>query len=42
MSPDGEDIITGAGDETIKFWKVFKQNDKKTNYSMLPNSLEIR
>ena len=23
MSPTGESIITGAGDETIRFWKVF-------------------
>ena len=23
MSPDGEDIVTGAGDDTIRFWKVF-------------------
>jgi cell division cycle 20-like protein 1, cofactor of APC complex len=22
-SPDGESIVTGAGDETLKFWKVF-------------------
>jgi cell division cycle 20-like protein 1, cofactor of APC complex len=23
MSPDGESIVTGAGDETLRFWKVF-------------------
>ena len=23
MSPDGETIVTGAGDETLRFWKVF-------------------
>ncbi len=23
MSPDGQTIATGAGDETLKFWKVF-------------------
>ena len=23
MSPDGENIVTGAGDETLRFWKVF-------------------
>ena len=31
MSPDGETIVTGAGDETLRFWKVFpkkKQNQK--------------
>ncbi len=26
--PDGETIITGAGDQTIRFWK-FKENKKK-------------
>lgn len=23
MSPDGERIVTGAGDETLRFWEVF-------------------
>lgn len=23
MSPDGETIVTGAGDETLRFWSVF-------------------
>ena len=23
ISPDGETIVTGAGDETLRFWKVF-------------------
>ena len=23
MSPDGESIVTGAGDETLRFWRVF-------------------
>lgn len=23
MSPDGETIVTGAGDETLRFWKIF-------------------
>ena len=23
VSPDGETIVTGAGDETLRFWKVF-------------------
>ena len=25
MSPDGESIVTGAGDETLRFWKVFQK-----------------
>jgi cell division cycle 20-like protein 1, cofactor of APC complex len=23
MSPDGETVVTGAGDETLRFWKLF-------------------
>lgn len=23
MSPDGTNIVTGAGDETLRFWKIF-------------------
>lgn len=23
MSPDGTSIVTGAGDETLRFWNVF-------------------
>jgi len=23
MSPDGQTLVTGAGDETLRFWKVF-------------------
>lgn len=29
MSPDGRTIVTGAGDETLRFWNVFpaKENN---------------
>lgn len=26
MSPDGRTIVTGAGDETLRFWNVFPAN----------------
>jgi len=29
MSPNGEDIVTGAADETLRFWHVF--NNQKSN-----------
>jgi len=29
MSPDGEKIVTGAGDETVRFWEIFKSDKKK-------------
>ncbi|KAL3103756.1 hypothetical protein niasHS_001358 [Heterodera schachtii] len=36
MSPDGESIVTGAGDETLRFWHVFsKSSNLKTVRSRL-------
>ena len=34
MSPDGESIVTGAGDETLRFWHVFC----KTGQPRMPRS----
>ena len=28
MSPDGETIVTGAGDETLRFWNAFPNANK--------------
>lgn len=28
MSPDGQIIVTGAGDETLRFWNAFKKRDR--------------
>jgi len=25
QSPDRETVVTGAGDETLRFWKIFPQ-----------------
>ncbi len=45
MSPDGSSIVTGAGDETLRFWKVFPssgvQKDKEIS-QIDPTSLRIR
>ena len=31
MSPDGETIVTGAGDETLRFWNAFpKKEDRES------------
>jgi cell division cycle 20-like protein 1, cofactor of APC complex len=39
MSPDGESIVTGAGDETLRFWKVFpKQAKEKKTPSLISES----
>lgn len=28
-SPDGQSIVTGAGDETLRFWNVFEKEKVK-------------
>lgn len=28
MSPDGETIVTGAGDETLRFWSAFPKKEQ--------------
>ena len=46
MSPDGQTIVTGAGDETLRFWQVFpmdKQNEERQkNSSLSLTSFEMR
>ncbi len=45
-SPDGQNIVTGAGDETLRFWKVFppKKDDfdghKKSQ--LIPSCFDLR
>ena len=31
MSPDGENVVTGAGDESLRFWKVFPNVKEEKN-----------
>lgn len=43
MSPDGEAIVTGAGDETLRFWNVFsKARSHKESKSALNLFTSIR
>eukprot|EP00040_Diaphanoeca_grandis_P023268 m.126247 g.126247 ORF g.126247 m.126247 type:complete len:490 (+) comp29192_c0_seq1:441-1910(+) len=43
MSPDGQTIVTGAGDETLRFWNVFsKTRSPKQNKSVLNLFTHIR
>jgi len=48
MSPDGESIVTGAGDETLRFWNVFPPLKSKTvnifgcSSGLVPASMDIR
>lgn len=31
MSPEGETIVTGAGDETLRFWNAFPSAKSRSN-----------
>ncbi|KAL5332965.1 WD40-repeat-containing domain protein [Aspergillus crustosus] len=31
MSPDGQTVVTGAGDETLRFWKIFNRRPGREN-----------
>jgi len=43
MSLDGETIVTGAGDETLKFWKMFQmEEDSLKQKSLSLESHELR
>ena len=49
MSPDGQNIVTGAGDETLRFWSVFPSIKGKSDSipfggtsSLFPSSMDIR
>jgi cell division cycle 20-like protein 1 (cofactor of APC complex) len=45
MSPDGETIVTGAGDETLRFWKAFpstKGSEAKETSVIDPARFSIR
>lgn len=34
MSPTGESILTGAGDETLRFWNVFDSSQYKKHETL--------
>ena len=42
-SPDGESIVTGSSDETLKFWKVFPKKEVKRKSNLLfPSMNDLR
>jgi len=41
MSPDGQTIVTGAGDETLRFWNVFPPT-RGTDGAMRPLQPSMR
>lgn len=44
LSPDGETVVTGAGDETLRFWNVFEKNrnDEPPSSVLLDAFLQLR
>jgi len=43
MSPSGETIVTGAGDETLRFWNVFPSLKTSTgNSQSMLSSMVLR
>lgn len=41
MSPDGQVIVTGAGDETLRFWNAFKKKPTESDDFLKLGSTEI-
>ena len=39
LSPDGQNIVTGAGDETLRFWTIFNKSRFKNNQCDDRNSI---
>jgi len=48
MSPNGESIVTGAGDETLRFWNIFPPIKSRAmnifgcSSGLIPSSMDIR
>lgn len=44
VSPDGQTLVTGAGDETLRFWNVFpqKKESKSPVSNILPSAMDLR
>jgi cell division cycle 20-like protein 1 (cofactor of APC complex) len=42
MSPSGESIVTGAGDETLRFWHAFPEQQQPDFKPNILSTLELR
>ena len=44
MSPDGQTLVTGAGDETLRFWRVFppKKQHVAAKSRIVPSASDLR
>lgn len=41
-SPDGQTIVTGASDETLKFWNIFPEAQRQHHSSLLLSASDLR
>lgn len=41
LSPDGQSVVSGAGDETLRFWTVFPENTLKSQNKLKSQRLLI-
>jgi WD40 repeat protein len=39
MSPDGQSVVTGAGDETLRFWNIFPGPRARAGLRVGPSAL---
>lgn len=47
MSPDGQSVVTGAGDESLRFWNIFPGPRSKSGHAtgasaLAPSGMELR
>ena len=42
LSPNGQNIVTGAGDQTLKFWNVFPPFKADNNSNLFPSNRDFR
>jgi len=42
LSPDGQSIVTGAGDKTLKFWSIFPPFKNDCNSKLFPSNKDFR
>jgi cell division cycle 20-like protein 1 (cofactor of APC complex) len=42
LSPDGQSIVTGAGDKTLKFWNIFPPFKSNCNSKLFPSNKDYR
>ena len=42
LSPDGQSIVTGAGDKTLKFWNIFPPFKNNRNSKLFPSNKDFR